>query len=600
MRKTINIDLLIKEYINGKSINQLAKEMKSSYRFLVKNLKQKGIVIRTDKEQQQLDYNNKKHSNLNLLTNNIESNPLFFYILGALKGDGHYMFKRNCIQINVIDKDFLEEIKRIFKIISPKTRVNIIQHTKENGNSKKQWRINLCCKDFFDKKLYLLKPLRLEEKINYLRGLWDAEGSVGLFKRPVKKDNGKIYEGHDKWLTISQKSIMDLEEWSGYLQDLGIECNKQYKDDGRSSIIIRKNEYIRLFNDLIGFKIKRKQERLEEVVAYINKWNIVRKELDKTKIKSIKKIGQRKTYDLETPDYHNFILDNGMISHNSVLAMTVCAYLAMQISETKVDKKVLNLNPYDLDHVFFDNQQMVDLSQKMKQYSIVHYDEGREGLAANKAMRQFQQDLMDFFAECGQLNHIFVIVCPDFFELKENIAVARSECLINVYRKEVPIIKNGIPLVRFSRGHFEFFNKRKKQILFDMAKSMRRKQYNLVKPNFKGSFTNQYALDEEKYKEKKRDSLSRFKARHEEEEKSPKDLTFRNNYIIINKKQGKSDIKVSKELEEYGMELSARQINRIWNNYLLKEGKSLENRHLDGNSAPYTNITTGKGVVSGD
>ena len=48
-----------------------------------------------------------------------------------------------------------------------------------------------------------------------------------------------------------------------------------------------------------------------------------------------------------------------------------------------------------------------------------------------------QQDLLDFFAECGQLNQVFVIVAPDFFKLSEEIAVARSEYLINVYRKDI-------------------------------------------------------------------------------------------------------------------------------------------------------------------
>jgi DNA-binding CsgD family transcriptional regulator len=36
-----------------------------------------------------------------------------------------------------------------------------------------------------------------------------------------------------------------------------------------------------------------------------------------SKIKSIKKIGIVKTYDINTPTYENFILDNGILSHNS-------------------------------------------------------------------------------------------------------------------------------------------------------------------------------------------------------------------------------------------------------------------------------------------
>jgi len=39
--------------------------------------------------------------------------------------------------------------------------------------------------------------------------------------------------------------------------------------------------------------------------------------MQSTKIKSIKKIGKIHTYDLHTPKYHNFLLDNKILSHNS-------------------------------------------------------------------------------------------------------------------------------------------------------------------------------------------------------------------------------------------------------------------------------------------
>jgi len=38
-----------------------------------------------------------------------------------------------------------------------------------------------------------------------------------------------------------------------------------------------------------------------------------------------------------------------------------------------------------------------------------------------------------FLIECGQLNQIFVLVLPDFFGLKEDIAVARSEFLFKMF-----------------------------------------------------------------------------------------------------------------------------------------------------------------------
>ena len=49
-----------------------------------------------------------------------------------------------------------------------------------------------------------------------------------------------------------------------------------------------------------------------------------------------------------------------------------------------------------------------------------------------------------------------------------------------------------------------------------MAKSMRRKNYGLVRADFLGGFSNQYPIDEEGYRKKKSDSLARFDQRHKE------------------------------------------------------------------------------------
>jgi len=116
------------------------------------------------------------------------------------------------------------------------------------------------------------------------------------------------------------------------------------------------------------------------------------------------------------------------------------------------------------------------------------------------------------------------LVLPDFFTLKEDIAIARSECLINVYRTESRIMKDlyktgeKTPLVKFNRGQFQFFNRKKKEAIYDKAKTTKRKSYTAVKPDFLGSFTNQWPIDRESYEELKKESLKRFKERHKKEE----------------------------------------------------------------------------------
>jgi len=199
----------------------------------------------------------------------------------------------------------------------------------------------------------------------------------------------------------------------------------------------------------------------------------------------------------------------------SVLAMTISAYLGAALKNLK-----LNDNAYDIKQIYFDSKIMTEEALEKSKYYVNHYDEARESLAASKSLQKTQQNIIDFFNECGQLNHIFILVLPDFFTLKEDIAIARSECLINVYRTESKLMKDLYhtgeknPLVKFNRGQFQFFNRRKKEQLYDRARTTKRKSYSAVKADFIGRFTNQWPLSREEYEGLKKESLNRFKERH--------------------------------------------------------------------------------------
>ena len=203
----------------------------------------------------------------------------------------------------------------------------------------------------------------------------------------------------------------------------------------------------------------------------------------------------------------------------SVFAMTIGAYFGAALKNLKLNDKA-----YSIHEIYFDSANMVNEALEKSKYYVNHYDEARESLAASKSLQKTQQNIIDFFNECGQLNHIFILVLPDFFTLKEDIAIARSECLINVYRTETKHMKDlyktgeKTPVVKFNRGQFQFFNRKKKEKLYDMAKTTKRKSYSGVKADFIGRFTNQWTIDREKYEAVKKDSLNRFKARHKKED----------------------------------------------------------------------------------
>jgi len=138
-----------------------------------------------------------------------------------------------------------------------------------------------------------------------------------------------------------------------------------------------------------------------------------------------------------------------------------------------------------------------------------------------------------------------------------------------------------MPITVLQRGHFEFFSRSAKALLFDIAKNTRRKNYHLVKADFLGDFTDQYPLDEEKYRKRKAESFARFKERHMEKE-TRVDNTVRDTYIMYMHKQEATGKEISKELEKiWKIELSKDRINEIIRENIAKKAKSLENEDLE-------------------
>lgn len=251
----------------------------------------------------------------------------------------------------------------------------------------------------------------------------------------------------------------------------------------------------------------------------------------------------------------------------SVLGMHICAYLSYRMNSVGLKTS------YTDKDIYYEHKDMVNEALEKPQYSINHYDEGKEGLSKQQ-LRGLQKDLLDFFSEAGQLNHIFVIVLPDYFDLIEDLAVARSEFLVNVYRKEVKIMTNFFkdgsrPVVRFDRGQFDFYSRSKKERLYDLAKLKRQKNYRLIKSDFRGRFTHSYPLDEQLYREKKRAALKRFKERKKEERARTTDI-FRDKLVIELEAEGKSSREISTYLDqEYGYSVSHVTISKI-----IKRNKS--------------------------
>jgi len=250
----------------------------------------------------------------------------------------------------------------------------------------------------------------------------------------------------------------------------------------------------------------------------------------------------------------------------SILAQQMAAYMA-----TVLQKMGLNEDAFGIDNIYFDADVMMDECFKKNKYDIIIYDEGREGLGKGK-MGNNVQKILDFFAEAGQLNLIFIVVCPDFFELKEEISVGKAELLVNVYRvpvnKEKDLMKDGniVPVTYFQRGQYEVYPRKRKSFLYDRFRSVRSKNYNVNGKNaLIGTFKNTYCVDAREYKNKKRDALSRFKDRKDSDSKK-KYVEFRDHWVLEYKLEhpnatGKEI--AEKILERFNIELGERCIQLI-------------------------------------
>jgi len=449
----------------------------------------------------------------------LKIDPRFFYVLGSFKGDGHYNISQNKIQIAVTDLEFLEEIKRIFNMLSPETRMNILFYKKATEKTKKQWRMNICSREFYKKKLHLLLPTNLQEKRFYLKGLFDAEGSVSK--------NGSS-------ITISQKNIEDIKLWKKWLEELGITTTMGiryvHNANGKESFVIGEHGYLRVlgndskinFYDVIGFKIKRKQKRLEDYIKKINplpEYSITNElnNLKGVKVKSIKFSHREQGVDLSilNSKYHNFVLDNGVVTSNSTLAQQIGYFLAWLLAggtmamigpdgnRWLVDKRPDKEVRFDLkDNIVFSPEELMkkasDLFKKYGMNQVIVYDEGRAGLDSARAMQAINKVMQDFFQECGQYGHVIIIVLPSFFKLHEDYATSRSLFLVDVFADK-----------NLRRGYFNFYTERQKEYLFLNGKKRLGTiaKYAGCNSSFMGRFTKFLPVPSDDYNKAKQKAL---------------------------------------------------------------------------------------------
>jgi len=190
--------------------------------------------------------------------------------------------------------------------------------------------------------------------------------------------------------------------------------------------------------------------------------------------------GKEKTYDLQVPLFHNFILGNDIISSNSGKS-TIAAQIAF-ICDPSIN----------IDRVVFTPDQLLVQIDASPPKTAIIFDEAVMGMLAQDAATAIQSVLIKKFVTIRKKRLFIFIVLPSIFLLRKYFAIFRTRCLIHTYTPD------GI-----TRGFFKFYSYNTKRKLY--IRGMKEFDQGAQREDFAGRFvdTEGFFFDAEEYDKKK-------------------------------------------------------------------------------------------------
>lgn len=145
-------------------------------------------------------------------------------------------------------------------------------------------------------------------------------------------------------------------------------------------------------------------------------------------------------------------------------------------------------------NIAFTSHQFIELTNNCPNHSAIILDESFASMNSKITMTKEFVQVINHLQIIRQKN-LFIFLClPNFFDLSKGIAIYRSSHLFVVYSE-----KFG------ERGRFAAFGREQKKMLYILGQKYM--NYQAVKPNFRGQFTKQTAINEELYKTLKLEHL---------------------------------------------------------------------------------------------
>ena len=158
----------------------------------------------------------------------------------------------------------------------------------------------------------------------------------------------------------------------------------------------------------------------------------------------------------------------------TTMATHIGAYLTWKIN--KLHK--LN-NTFTHKNLVFKSKELAQRSFELPKYSVIVLDEGDD--MVEHGMKETAREMKKYFRKCRQLNQIFILILPSFFELPKFYALARTHALINVkFHGD------------FERGLFNFYSPLQKKQLY--IKGKKDWNYDAAPFDFDGDFFGSYSF----------------------------------------------------------------------------------------------------------
>lgn len=243
-------------------------------------------------------------------------------------------------------------------------------------------------------------------------------------------------------------------------------------------------------------------------------------------------------------DFAIIISGNGEVRvGKSMLELQIMAYWHWLMEKMYGLKLPLNVK----NNLVFNGDDLIQRGHYLGEhhkYSALGYDEAGEDLESDDSGTKKQKKIKKYIRECGQYNLLNIFVLPEFFALKNWLALTRSRLLINV---DYTMSADG----KFERGYYKVYSMPNKKQLYVQGKKTL--NYHAAPFDFSGRFYKFYPIDEEDYRQAKKKALL------ERDEKEGIDKRTLKLYMTL--------FAMTEELN-----LSARQITEMVNRYGAKNG----------------------------